>query len=149
MRGVALILVFLLGITGCAEYEIDAEMERLCKADGGTRVFVTIPLGHDQFDKFGQPVFYQVWPGIQPEDSLGKDYKFNFEFTEVKKIRNVRLARSKSKIIRRSDNTILGQTVIYSSSGGWDRIPLSEGPRSECPSPPPADLVRSVFVVEK
>jgi hypothetical protein len=149
MRSIALILVTVAGLIGCAEHEIDAEMERLCREDGGTRVFISVPLAVDQFDKYGQPNFYHVREGIQPEDNLGRDYRLDFQFVEIKRIRNVILSKSTTKIFRRSDDALLGQSVRYSSGGGLDRIPLSEGPRSECPKQPPADLVRSVFVLQK
>ena len=47
-------------LSGCAtptQMVLDAEVKRLCAIDGGIKVYETVPLPADRFDKFGKPNF--------------------------------------------------------------------------------------------
>ncbi len=148
MRRVALTLVTVAGLIGCAEHAIDAEMERLCKLDGGLTVFETVLLPPDMFDKYGQPTFFKVGDGILFEEQLGPDFRQTFELKEILQIRGVDLNRQEWKIFRRNGMKLLGQSVKYSSVKGWSRVPLAEGGRSGCPAEgaPVPNLMKSIFI---
>jgi hypothetical protein len=60
MKKITLILASLIAaltLSGCEQAVVDAEMEALCKQDGGVKIYEKVVLPKDQFKKYGNPIF--------------------------------------------------------------------------------------------
>ena len=120
-----LILLLLSFIEGCAsgpsKAELDAEVRRLCAVDGGIKVYETVELPPEKFNQWGQINFYEPTKG---EDALGAKYILKVEHHEIVRGNpsyapsEISLTKSHSRIIRRSDRKLLGETVLYFRVGG-------------------------------
>ncbi len=76
MRWLILVSLPLLLMASCAtqtQMALDAEVRRLCAIDGGVKVYETVKLPPDKFDKWGMVNFYKPTQG---ENALGPDYVF-------------------------------------------------------------------------
>lgn len=116
------ILIVLALVTGCAEkYELDRKMEELCKKDGGVKIYETVKLPPEMFDKDGYP--FPGWRNrLNKEDRLSEDYLYIHE-RKVLKDGDIfkgegRLTRIDLKIIRKVDNKILAEHITYLRAGG-------------------------------
>ena len=69
------LLLTLLFLAGCSknfsQMRMDAEMHGLCEKDGGIRVYETVRLPPEDFNKYGQIDFYHP---TQHENALGPEY---------------------------------------------------------------------------
>lgn len=156
MRMLELILVAsLLLLTGCEKYALDRQMEELCKKDGGVKVYEIVTLPPEMFDQWGDP-----FPGWRqrvlqgrPEEMLGSEYRYVVETVYLKKgnphqlFSEGVLRRYSEKIVRISDNKLLGESVVYGRTGG-EVILLGHPSGSMCPTFKSAEekLIRSVFL---
>jgi len=100
---------------------LDREVDHLCAIDGGIRVYETITLPADKFDKRGKINFY--YP-TQRENALGPEYIFKWNIYDYKKRdpgqgpQESSMSRDYFMIIRKSDMKLLGEFVLYSRVGG-------------------------------
>lgn len=145
----ALILCAILSVTaGCAtpsQLAVDAEVERLCAIDGGVKVYETVKLPADRFNQWGQINFYKPTQG---ENTLGPEYVFRRETTYYRQ-GNPDMFRMHTRIIRRSDGRLLGESVYYKRGGG-DLPGPWHGSSFMCPDPTAAnDVLRQVFVKDQ
>lgn len=145
------LLTISLSVAGCTtprQSQFDAEVTRLCAADGGTRVYEAIPLPASQFRRAGIPHFFRI---IEGEQALGPDYRFVETDTVIKGAPNAlegaTLVRSTQNIYRRADNKLLGSAVRYVRKGG--DLPLGGHPSSfACPAGE-FQLIQSIFIVKE
>ncbi|MCE7915946.1 MAG: hypothetical protein DYH15_15105 [Nitrosomonas sp. PRO4] len=122
---------------------LDRKVRRLCAIDGGIKVYETVPLPPDKFNKYGQINFYRPTQG---ENTLGKDYLFKRE-TYYYKQGNPDLFRLHTQIFRRSDGKLLGESVFYKRGGGDIPGPW-HGTSYMCPElSVKTDILRQIFVV--
>jgi len=146
--GAVVLVVFGIGLIGCEKYSLDQQLEELCKQDGGVKVYETVTLSPEMFDRWGDP--FPGWQGRKPEDRLGPDYLFMRETVYLKDgdpfKGEGRLGRTTYRIYRRSDNKLLGKDVLYIRSGG-DFIVFNHPSSKSCPVGE-SDLIRSVFLKE-
>lgn len=108
----------------------DAEVNRLCRVDGGVKVYETVKLPAEKYDAFAR----SNW--IFPDKSRAKpadDYYIETE-RHYFKTGNPEVRRSHDKIIRRSDGKILGEFVYYARRGGDMPGPWHESAFG-CPDP--------------
>ena len=98
-------------VVGKKEY-YDAQVRKLCAQDGGVRVYETVELPADQFDKYGN-VHIPSKDRAAPQDS------YYYE-REIQYLRNddPKITRTHHVIIRRSDGKVLGESIHYSRGGG-------------------------------
>jgi len=102
---------------------LDREVKRLCEIDGGVRVYETVTLPPDKFDKkYGQINFYRPTQG---ENALGQDYIYKWDIHYYKKGDPSRqgahvtaMKRDHIKILRKLDMKLLGEFVLYTRGGG-------------------------------
>ena len=139
-----LALTATLMFSGCEKARLDQEARRLCKIDGGVKVYETVRLPPDRFDKYGN-----ISLPFKEKATLGDDY-FLESSAEYLMQGNPSLLRSHHRIIRRKDGVILGESVRYIRSGGDVPSPLQESSFS-CPpiSPDRPSLTTSVFKVRR
>ena len=132
---------------------LDREVERLCAIDGGVKVYETVTLPPDKFDKkYGQINFYRPTQG---ENALGPEYIFKWDIHDYKKSdpadkgpQESVMGRDHFKIIRKADMKLLGEFILYSRVGG--DLPGPWVPSSyRCPSVMEASsgmLMRKIFI---
>jgi hypothetical protein len=141
MKTLLMILLAVPLVTACtsgpSKRELDAEVDRLCAIDGGIKVYETVKLPAEKFDKYGQIRVPAKWLA-KPEDEYYYESSTNYLIKG-----NPELRRYDHKLYRRSDNKIIGESIRYSRVGG--DIP---GPwhHSSFTCPQGSDLVQSIFI---
>lgn len=126
---------------------LDREVDRLCAIDGGVKVFETVEVPAEYLPEAGK-IFPQF--ATRPfEERLGPEYQLKTS-TEYLVDGNPSLRRYEARVVRRSDNKVLGQSIAYGRVGG-DIPGLSHPTSYACPPVGSMELERSVFVkkVEK
>ena len=143
-----LLITMTLLLSSCAKYRLDAQVRELCAKDGGIRVYETVKLPPDKFDKYGNINFYRATQG---ENALGPEYIYIEEthyfvneppawHSNVKSVR-----REYTKIIRVADMKLLGEWVSYHRIGGEWPGPFHPSTFS-CPDT--SGLFSSVYINE-
>ena len=90
----------------------DQQVRELCAKDGGVKVFETVTLPPEKFDKWGNV-------GIHHKRYAKPDDEYYYESEdEFYKQGNPTLLRSRYWIVRRSDSKILGKSIHYGRGGG-------------------------------
>ncbi|MBP6057982.1 MAG: hypothetical protein KA524_06160 [Nitrosomonas sp.] len=132
---------------------LDREVDRLCAIDGGIRVYETVQLPSDKFNKWGEINFYK--PTQKIEDTLGPEYIYQWNMHYYKKgdpvsqgAQEIAMRRDHIKIIRGIDMKLLGEFVKYHRAGG--DLPGPWMPSSyHCPDRSKANeslLLKDVFI---
>lgn len=138
-------------LSGCEKYRLDQQVEELCKKDGGVKVYETVTLPPEMFDRWGDP--FPGWGGRKPADRLGPDYRYIVEIEYLKRGDPIQLfsegelRRYSEKIIRVSDGKLMGLSIVYGRTGG-ETILLGHPSSKRCPVYKNANetLIRSVFL---
>ncbi|MDR1850343.1 MAG: hypothetical protein LBQ75_09915 [Zoogloeaceae bacterium] len=121
----------------------DTEVKRLCAIDGGVKVYETVRLPPEKFDKRGLVNFDKA---AQGENTLESEYIYKRENTYYRK-GDPEIFRIGTKIIRRLDEKILAESAIYIRRGG--DFPGTAHPSSfRCPLGPDEYLEKQVFINE-
>jgi len=125
MKKLISILLFLPLMASCAtpsKSELDAEVRRLCAKDGGVKVYETVTLLPEMFNKYGQINFYKPTQG---ENALGPEYLYKWDIHDYRKgeptvhgAQEIAMRRDHIKITRKSDMKLLGEVVTYVRAGG-------------------------------
>jgi hypothetical protein len=139
-----LVLLLLGGCNTPTQTRLDTEVDRLCAIDGGVKVYETVMTPPERFNKYGQIDFYRPTQG---ENALGPDYLFRFQTTYYRE-GNPRMSRMHFQVIRRADQKLLGESVLYSRVGGDVPAPMHDS-RYVCPSSASANemaLFRTIFI---
>ncbi len=92
----------------------DTLVNRMCREDGGVRVYETVRLPPERFDKWGMVKPYDP---TQRENALGPEYIFKEE-THYYRRGNPELWSTHVQIVRKSDNKLLGESKYYLRRGG-------------------------------
>jgi len=119
---------------------LDHQVRVLCAKDGGIKVYETVKLPADKFNKYGN-VSIPYKERAKPEDK----YYLEWKITYLKK-GNPSLWQSHHRLIRHSDQKLLGESIMYARSGG-DLPGPWHGTSFKCPDPTQhPSLESSVFV---
>ncbi|MDT3735116.1 MAG: hypothetical protein ROZ00_02710 [Denitratisoma sp.] len=104
-------------LSGCEKARLDQEVDRLCRIDGGIKVYETVKLSKENYDEKRRIVFPQ-YVGL-PEDKgrYGTSY-IVFSKDSILKDGNPSLRRSHIQVIRVSDKKVLGERINYTRFGG-------------------------------
>ena len=120
-----------------------AYVEWLCYQDGGVMIYHKEDVPGVQYNSWGYPSFFDVSAG---RDALGVDYLYIFDKSVVG-AGVPEVYRYYSKVVRRGDGAVLGESVAYSHSyagleGPW------HGAGYGCKYSAGADLqlLREIFV---
>ena len=140
----------LLLVVGCAspiQAKLDAEVRRLCAIDGGVKVYETVSLPSDKFNKWGQINFFHPTQG---EDALGSEYIYKSDKRYYKRgeIEQPAMWRDHIQIFRRVDGKLLGESIRYSRRGGDAPGPWHPSSFS-CPPVTTSWLLSEVFRKEE
>jgi hypothetical protein len=110
-----------LSLTGCERYALDRQMEALCKKDGGIKVYETVTLSPDEYERI---LFGSVILAKSQEDYYGTEYRFLSQSEhlvgkdgDAERGRG-ELIRHYSAVYRKSDNRLLGESIRYARGGG-------------------------------
>lgn len=91
---------------------LDREVKRLCAIDGGIKVYETVKLPTERFEK-DDSIYIPSKQRSKPEDD------YFYESSQHFLVRgNPSMWRNHYKIYRTSDNKIIGESVSYSRHGG-------------------------------
>ena len=109
---IALIIATLI-VTACAtpsQMSSDAEVTRLCAIDGGVKVYETVRLPAETLDANVRIPFKEY---SKPTD------EFYYESsTEYLSKESTSLWRGSTKLVRRVDGKVLGESIHYARTGG-------------------------------
>lgn len=153
MKHLLTLLALLPLVAGCAtpsQMAVDAEVKRLCAIDGGIKVYETVKLPADKFNQWGQINFYRPTQG---ENALGPSYILKHERRSLIKSQSepsheLTVVREHFIVVRKADEKVLGETVLYGRGGG--DFPGPWHPSSfSCPPVAESDgeaLFRKIFV---
>ncbi len=146
--GVALTLSAL-GLIACGSVqkaELDREVDRLCAIDGGVHIYEVVRLPKEDFGPDGT-VFPQYRGRLLTEGRFGPAFTAR-SANRVLVAGNPALERINTQIVRKADDKLLGEVVIYRRSGG-DLPGPAAASRYSCPVGPVFDLERRVFIPEE
>lgn len=137
-----------LATSGCSKIWLDWQMEALCKADGGVKVYETVKLPPEMFDQYGDP--FPGWRQRKPEDRLGAEYIYERTETILKDGDPIegegRLVRIVRRVLRDADLKLMGVSVTYARSGG-DFIAYAHFTSKVCPADQKStDLIHAIFI---
>lgn len=107
---------------------LDHQVREMCAKDGGVRVYETVELTSDLLDKFGRiyiPDKAEATPLNEYYYISGIHYYLNGA---------TKLSRTHHRIVRRSDEKVLGELIRYARAGGGLPGPW-HGSSFMCPAP--------------
>lgn len=91
MKTLLVILLALQFVTACisgpSKGQLDDEVKRLCAIDGGIKVYETVKLPAERFDKYGQIRVPAKWLG-KPEDEYYSESSTNYLIREIPRCGN-------------------------------------------------------------
>ncbi|MBX3677248.1 MAG: hypothetical protein KF853_09530 [Rhodocyclaceae bacterium] len=102
----------LLLLSACEKDRLDAQVKELCAKDGGIKVYETVKLPPEKFDKYGV-VRIPFKQDAKPEDEYYYEWKVHI-YVEG----NPSLRRDHFLVIRKSDSKLLGEAISYARRGG-------------------------------
>lgn len=94
-------------------YYYDWKVRQLCAIDGGVKVYETVELPAEMFDKWGN-VHIRDKRRVKPSD----EYYSESETTYLRH-GDPKIVRMLGRIIRVSDQKVLGESVHYGRGGGY------------------------------
>jgi len=112
----SLILVVSVPLTvpGCEREKdrLDAEVRRLCAQDGGIRVYETVTLPPDRFDKFGV-----VHVPLRSSAKSSDEFTYEWDITYFRK-GSPEMWKNHFRLVRMNDGKLIGEAISYSRRGG-------------------------------
>jgi hypothetical protein len=98
--------------TGPSKGELDDEVRRLCAIDGGVKVYETVVLPPEKFDKYGNV-------NLREKKYLtARDEYYSESETLALVSGNPRLLLNKFRVIRRADGEVMAEAIMYGRGGG-------------------------------
>jgi len=90
----------------------DNQVNRMCRVDGGVKVYETAHLPAEQMDAKGSA-------RIPPKDKASStdQYYYQRDYIHYRE-RDPQITRTQHRIIRRSDGRVLGESIRYTRGGG-------------------------------
>lgn len=103
-----------LSTSGCEREKdrLDSEVRRLCKLDGGIKVYEQVNLRAEMLDNLGS-----IQIPSKERARVSDEYFYEREVQFLRK-GNPELLRSHHQLIRRADGKLLGESIRYTRRGG-------------------------------
>lgn len=142
-------------LTGCERYELDRQMQGLCKKDGGIKVYETVTLPRSSYTQDGalqagrqMPITQNSWfvrighddsyrLYVRDERIVGKGARHDRGEGSINRVHEA--------IYRWPDKRLLGESVWYARSGG-DGFTFGFQPSGKSCPHITRDLAQSVFI---
>ena len=118
---------------------LDREVKRLCASDGGIRVYESVKLPVERFDRYGQIQIPAKWLA-KPEDEYYYEGATNYLIKG-----NPELLQIRTEVYRKSDNRLLGESTVYMRCGGGIPGPWHM-PAFICPQKTDVDMKEQIFI---
>lgn len=107
---------------------VDNKVLELCEKNGGVKVYKKVKLDRDLIDKNGR-----INIPDKKNAQIGSKYYYEYSQSYIKHD-NPKITRFNYRVIRSSDEKILGESISYSRSGGGLPGPW-HGSKFTCPDP--------------
>ena len=144
--GFAILFTPMLASNG-VKVHYDQQVRDMCATDGGVRVYETVRLPAERFDKWGN-----VNVPNKRYAKLSDEYYSEFEDHYLRQ-GNPSLLRIRTWVVRQSDGKVLGESIRYARTRGDLPGPWEGGTSFDCPAIAGAEgkLESSIFLkgVEK
>ena len=139
-------LIWFLWIAVGRNMWLDHQVRELCAKDGGVKVYETVELPRERFDKYGN-FDISACRFVKPEDEYCLESKTDYLLRgDPDSIGSPEIFQKTYKVIRQSDGKLLGQRSSFIRRGGG--LPGPWHPSSfSCPER--ISLVKSIFIMEK
>lgn len=111
---ILLLAAVLLTMSGCEKARLDQEVDRLCRIDGGLKVYEKVKLPKENFDERGAP----IWRSKDRRFYYAGDRFYTESEDQMIVTGNPDLIRIEIRLVRTSDNAVLGRSVSYTRRGG-------------------------------
>jgi len=140
---IACVVAMLAGLGACAGYVPgrqsywDSRVRELCATDGGAKIYETVTLSPQDYARLSDLVG-------SAKDDQGKPYVVSVSRTTIRESHPA-VGRIVTKIVRRSDGKILGESIRYWRRGGDFPTGISEPSMYVCPEVP--NLSTQVFKI--
>lgn len=119
----------------------DAQVRKLCAIDGGVKVYETMALPNEMFNRWGQPNFY----GPAKDEDLLSNFLLKQETKFIRdETKRPEILRHHFRVYRRSDKKLLGEQISYSRRGGG-MLGLWHISSFSCPNIKEKGLLGAVF----
>lgn len=135
-----LMLATCLALGGCEKARLDEQVRTLCAKDGGVKVYETVKLPTDRFDKYG------VFNLPKREDARSEDDYFYISEMHYLRQGNPEMWRLHFQVVRKSDGRVLGEATTYTRRGGDMPGPWHESSFGCSFQADISDLKKQVFV---
>ncbi len=112
MAGAVATLAGLLWLAQGEKWLADRQVRELCAKDGGVRVYETVTLPAERFDKWGN-VNIPNKQYAKPTD----EYYFESEDRYLKQ-NKPRVLKIQTRIVRQQDGKVIGESIRYARTGG-------------------------------
>jgi hypothetical protein len=129
-------------ISSGVKWHYDQQVRELCAKDGGVAVFETVKLSPEKYDELKRVNF------ILPDKLRAKPTDEYYSVTDHYDYRlgNPEVSRRQYRIIRNSDQKVLGELVFYGRGGG-DLPGPWHGSSFTCPSPTKVNFETAIFLI--
>lgn len=101
-------------LAGGEQWRLDKQVRELCAKDGGIKVYETVKLPGEKFDKYGFINFYRP---TQKENALGAEYVFKRDIQYYRE-GNPSLYRYHVQVFLKHSGRLLGESIGYTRGGG-------------------------------
>lgn len=102
------------------KYLADVQVRELCAVDGGIKVYETVTLPAEKFDRFGN---FKI--PMKKDAKASDEYYYEWDLRYLKP-GNAEILRSEHRVVRVSDRKILGESIRYIRRGGDFPSPMHE-----------------------
>lgn len=132
-------------LSACEKARLDQEVDRLCRIDGGIKVYEKVKLPKEYFDERGA----HKWHSKDKRYYYAGDQYFTESDDRMIVTGNPDLLRIEIRLVRVSDSAVLGRSVSYTRRGGDIPNPFHPS-HYTCPSVEgSANLVTEILIKEK
>ncbi len=144
MKTLTALLLLLPIVAGCSsgpivKAQLDAEVKRLCAIDGGVKVYETVRLPAERFDKYGG-IRIPLKQDVKPSDEYYYEWIVHHSVDG-----NPSMRRDHFVVYRKADGKLLGEAISYGRRGGDMSGPWHES-SFRCPlDADDQDLMRRIF----
>lgn len=102
------------------KYLADVQVRELCAVDGGIKVYETVTLPAERFDRFGN---FKI--PMKKDAKASDEYYYEWTTSSIGQS-NPEMWKSKFDVVRSSDKKVLGALISYHRRGGDFPSPMHE-----------------------